>query len=205
MPIGIRIYVDAAQIQQVANDIGRAAENGYRRAQYYACAAAWDMAEYVVAETPVYDALKWAGQGNQPGSLRSSWTAKSSWAMYGVSSATYEIYPEGWSKEATPWSKSHAEVVRFITEGTRAHRIDPRRRKALWWPYAYDYAQLSGHPFKITHNGLSEQIPILWADHPGTQPNDFLTKARDRGIQAGVLDKHGNAWIFDILSDMRFY
>lgn len=51
---------------------------------------------------------------------------------------------------------------RYVTDGTQAHAIYPRTKKALWWPEA-------AHP-------------VAMVNHPGTKPNDYLTQ----GMLAGA-------------------
>ncbi len=47
--------------------------------------------------------------------------------------------------------------VAFLLTGTAPHMIKPLFKKALWWP------------------GLAN--PVAYVQHPGTQPNDFISRA----------------------------
>ncbi len=47
--------------------------------------------------------------------------------------------------------------VAFLLTGTAPHMIKPLFKKALWWP------------------GLAN--PVAYVQHPGTRPNDFISKA----------------------------
>lgn len=49
------------------------------------------------------------------------------------------------------------DYVHFVIDGTVAHDIRPRNKKALWWEGAQ-------HPALVVH-------------HPGTKPNDFVRRA----------------------------
>lgn len=49
------------------------------------------------------------------------------------------------------------DYARFVIDGTVAHDIRPRAKKALWWEGAQ-------HPVPMVH-------------HPGTKPNDFVRRA----------------------------
>lgn len=61
------------------------------------------------------------------------------------------------------------DYARFVIDGTRAHEIRPRTKKALWWEGAQ-------HPVPVVH-------------HPGTKPNDFVRRAIEQlhpAIQAAL-------------------
>jgi hypothetical protein len=68
-----------------------------------------------------------------------------------------------------------SEYAMFVIEGTAAHDIFPRDRKALFWPGA-------DHPVAFVH-------------HPGTKPNDFVGRAMDEVQKAAeaLLDATGEA------------
>ncbi len=53
--------------------------------------------------------------------------------------------------------KATAPHAIFVHEGTKAHYIFPKNKKALFWPGA-------GHP-------------VAWVWHPGTRPNKFFKRA----------------------------
>jgi hypothetical protein len=63
----------------------------------------------------------------------------------------------------------------FVIEGTRAHEILPRQKRALFWVGA-------GHPVVFVH-------------HPGTRPDDFPGRALDRAEREvdAALDQIGDA------------
>ena len=52
---------------------------------------------------------------------------------------------------------SNVEYALYVEEGTPAHRIVPRRRKALHWPGA--------------------QHPVMSVNHPGSRPYPYLRPA----------------------------
>jgi hypothetical protein len=49
------------------------------------------------------------------------------------------------------------DYARFVIDGTPAHEIRPRNKRALWW------------------EGAAHPVPMV--RHPGTRPNDFVTRA----------------------------
>lgn len=55
---------------------------------------------------------------------------------------------------------TNIDYARAVNDGSRPHIITPKRAKALYWKGAL-------HPVKIVH-------------HPGTRPNDFVGRTRDK-------------------------
>lgn len=64
-------------------------------------------------------------------------------------------------------------LAKYIIDGTKPHVIFPSKKKALYWPGA-------AHPVGVVH-------------HPGTRPNDFVSRAYEFAKPAiqGLLDSTG--------------
>lgn len=100
--------------------------------------------------------LKNANESNVPhksGNLLRSFTVRKSFLQR-------EIYPD----------LKKAPYALYVHEGTKAHRIVPRSKKALYWTGA-------AHPVKSVN-------------HPGTKANKFMPRILDRAtpeIQRGMM------------------
>jgi hypothetical protein len=75
-----------------------------------------------------------------------------------LSRSHVEVYGSGDPPAWVRIENTDQPKATFVALGTRAHRIVPNRKKALFWPGA-------AHPVKS-----------VW--HPGTKPNDWLVRAQ---------------------------